>query len=215
MADWKKVVGQHMTQMNLPASVQGEVIDELAAHLEDSEHDRSSNQVVGSEENEAVRWKELARAICSAKGNGGTMHQRTIKLWLPVMANLTLYTIMMYIGAFCFDERIWTPRISAGSHTPLPIFHPWLFMLPICGALGALVAKRSDASRGTLLVAGLAPSIIWFAVFAIMGLVLVCAPNDFKGFPLSQIALAAFGWVIIPALLLFLGTVPFLRTARA
>ena len=215
MSDWKKVVLQHMTQLNLPARTREEVIAELAAHLEDSECEACPDQTAASESIDAVPWQKLARAISRAKREEGIMNQRTRELWLPAMANLTVYTIMMYVGAFCFNETIWTPRISSGSHSPLPIFHPWLFMLPLCGAVGAVLAKRSEATRGTRVIVGLAPSLVWLAVFSIMGLAFVSAPSYFKSFPLGQVGLAAFGWIVVPGLLLLVGTVPFLRTRRA
>jgi hypothetical protein len=213
MPDWKKEVRRRIADLELPTEVKEEVIAELAAHLEDCEDNPECHQEVSAAFRD-VAWQSLARAIRKAKGEGGVMNSRTRTLWLPAMANLTLYTILLYIGAFCFDERVWTPRLSPASHTPLPLFHPWLVMLPLCGAVGALVAKRSEAPLGSRVIAGLAPSLIWLAVFAIMSAVFVCAPSYFRGFPMREVAMAAFGWILIPALLLLLGTVPFLRPER-
>lgn len=213
MPDWKLEVRTRIADLKLPAEVKEEVIAELAGHLEDIEQNPDCGQEV-SAALEAVTWPFVASAIQKAKSEEGSMNSRTRTLWLPAMVNLTLYTILLYIGAFCFDERVWTPRLSPASHTPLPLFHPWLVTLPFCGAIGALLAKRSEAPLGSRMIAGLAPSLVWLAVFAIMTAVFVCAPSYFRGFPMRDVARAAFGWILIPALLLLLGSVPFLRTVR-
>lgn len=214
MRDWKPEVRRRILDLELPADVKEEVIAELAAHLEDAEGDTGCARELCEEFDEG-QWRSLKKAIRRAKNEEGIMNSRTKKLWLPAMGNLTVYTILLYIGAFCFDERIWTPRLSPASHTALPLFHPWLAILPICGAVGALLGKRWDAPLGSRLIAGLAPSLVWLAVFAIMTAVFVFAPGYFHGFPMRQVAVAAFGWILVPAMLLLLGTVPFLRTARA
>lgn len=214
MRDWMQEVRRRILDLELPADVKEDVIAELAAHLEDTEDDAGCAHELCEHFDEG-QWRSLKRAIRRAKNEEGIMNSRTKKLWLPAMANLTVYTILLYIGAFCFDDRVWTPRLSPASHSPLPLFHPWLVILPMCGAVGALLAKRWDAPLGSRLIAGLAPSLVWLAVFTIMTAVFVCAPGYFHGFPMSQVAVAAFGWILVPAMLLLLGTVPFLRTARA
>lgn len=213
MPDWKKEVQRRIAGTELPAGVKDEVIAELAAHLEDSEADADCHQAASAALHE-VRWHSLAKAIRKAKSEEGMMNSRTKMLWLPAMANLTVYTILLWVGALGFDDRVWTPRLSPASHSPLPLFHPWLVMLPLCGAAGALVAKRLEAPLGSRLIAGLAPCLIWLVVFLIMTAVFVCAPSYFRGFPMNEIAMAAFGWILVPGLLLLVGTVPFLRTER-
>ena len=133
------------------------------------------------------------------------MNRRTKSLWLPAMVNLVLSAALLVL----FDKLGFQPRIAPVSHIALA-FQPWIFALPLCGAVGALLARRAEGSRGARLIAGLAPSLVWLAVFSILGLVFACDRRDFAGFPLDSVALAAVGWVVLPALALLAGTAPFL-----
>jgi len=61
------------------------------------------------------------------------------------------------------------------------------------------------------LIAGLAPSLVWLAVFTIMTLAFALDRHDFAAFPLDYFAVSAVAWIVLPAISLGLGTLPFLR----
>ena len=68
MPDWKKLVEQRLTTLNLPPCAKEEVVAELAAHLEDS---ASANRTTNEPESKAIAhtpWCKLAHAIEQSKG---------------------------------------------------------------------------------------------------------------------------------------------------
>jgi hypothetical protein len=62
------------------------------------------------------------------------------------------------------------------------------------------------------LIAALAPSIVWLAALFFLGLILICFPKVFAGFPIRSLILAILDWSILPALALLAGAAPFLWT---
>jgi hypothetical protein len=215
MPDWKKLVRQQLAARGLTDSLEEVVIAELAAHLEDACADECRQ---GRSESEArkqaldqVPWNKLAHRIQAAKHEEGTMNQRTRALWLPAMANMALAVgLIIILDRLNLDE----PGIATAGHIVKAFRLPWLLALPISGAVGALLSKRAQASRAERLIAGLAPSLAWLAVFFVIGLAFVCDRRDFAGFPMDDLALSVVGLVILPALALLLGTLPFLRESR-
>jgi hypothetical protein len=214
MPDWKELVRERLGSQRLPESAEKEVIAELAAHLEDFCEDERRQ---GRSESEArkralanIRWRELAWGIRGAKRKEDEMNQRTKSLWLPAMANLTLAAAMLVI----LDKVNLQPRMTSVGHMAMAFHIPWLLALPVSGAVGALLAKRAQASSGERLLAGLAPSLVWLAVFGVMGLAFALDWNEFAGFPLNYFALAAVAWVVLPAVALLVGTLPFLREGK-
>ena len=236
MPDWKNLVRERMLALNLPPGAKEEVISELAAHLEDSYQNEIARGLGEAEASQhvlsEVRWNKLAREIRRATRKEKSMNNRTRALWLPAMVNLTvaavLLTILVELGA---DDRMM--RSSLLAIDQLAIDHPdhitffvliykllgtihlaWLLALPLSSAAGCLMARRAQASAAVRLIVGLAPSLLWLAVFVAMSLEFELDRWQFPtGFPLefSYFALSALGWIVLPAVPLLLGTLPFLR----
>jgi hypothetical protein len=206
MRDWEKEIREHLASLDLPPESKDEVIAELASHLEDSEKEQSRADD-GSQALDltGVRWRKFARAIQTAKREEGGMN-RTRSLWIPMFVNLLLTSALINI---C-DWLGWVHlRVDRVDHMLL-VPEPWLFVLPICGATAALLAKRGEGSSTTRVIAAIAPSVAWFATLFALKLIFVCFPQTFVGVPLKTLALASVGWFVLPALALFAGAAPFL-----
>ena len=209
--DWNKEVRERMTKLKLPPETKEEVIAELSAHLEDIDADPSYAGDSSLPTPSGTAWRKLARAIYRAKREEGLMNTRIKSLWLPSLANLAAaVALMLILDHFNLDE----PGIATFGHIAKAFRLPWFLALPILGALGAMLAKRAQASRAERFLAGLAPSLVWLAVMVTVGLSLVLDPRHFSGVSLSDFVLSTLGLVILPALALFLGTLPFLGNSR-
>lgn len=146
--------------------------------------------------------------LCAALSEANRLSQRTRSLWLPAMVNLTLtFGLFIILDGLNLDE----PGIATAGHIAKAFRIPWLLPLPLLGAVGALLARRAHASRAERMIAGLAPSLVWMAVLAVLGLIFALDQRHFAGAPLRYLPLSAIGLVILPALALSLGALPFLR----
>ena len=88
MPDWKKLVQERLTTLNLPPSAKQDVVAELAAHLEDAESANRATHAAVSPVLAHIPWCKLVNAIEHWKGEEGTMNQRTKTLWLLAIAIL-------------------------------------------------------------------------------------------------------------------------------
>lgn len=218
MPDWNKLVRERMASSGLPRDVHDEVVAEIAAHLEDHCEDNYEDDYShGLGESDAsrcalseIQWQKLARAIHDAKLKEESMNYRTKGLWLSAIVNLTVAAGMLVV----LDKLGVQPRIVQVNHMAMAFHLPWLCALPLSAAIGSFLAKRAHASSSARLIAGLAPSLVWLAVFCLMALAFSIDRHDFSGFPLDYFGLSAIGWVVLPALALLLGTLPFLRESH-
>jgi len=207
-----------------PGEDQGE--DRYENHVQHQRpHIRSHELSASDATNRAlsgVPWRKLARAIHHAKlkeesmnhstMNHSTMNRRTKELWLPAMANLTIAAaLLIAFGILGLKDRSFPV-----SQMAMAIPFSWLFALPISGAAGGLLAKRAHAPLASRLIAGLAPSLVWLAVFCVMPLVFLLDRWQFSEFPLplDYFILSAAVWIVLPVFPLLLGTLPFLRESQ-
>jgi len=212
MPDWRKVVREHIGNLRLPQETTEEVIAELASHLEECENNAEHEEPDASElEVHAVKWHKLARAIHRAKSEEALMNRRIRSLWLPSLANLlAALALMLLLDQLNFEE----PGIATFGHIAKVVSLPWLLALPMSGALGALLAKHARGSCAQRLIAGLAPSFVWLAVMVTVGLFLIFDPRHFASVSLSDFVFSMLGLVVLPAVALLLGTLPFLGNSR-
>lgn len=154
----------------------------------------------------------MALLLCAVVSEANRLSQRTSSLWLPAIVNLTLTTAVL----FTLDRlNLNAPGIATAGHIAKAFRIPWLLPLPVLGAVGAQLARRAQASGAERLIAGLAPSLVWLAALAVVALIFACDRRDFAGgSSLNSLALSALGLVILPALALLLGVLPFLRDSK-
>jgi hypothetical protein len=215
MPDWQKLVRQRLSGLALDAAGKDEVHTELAAHLDDSYESLRSN---GLPEQAAMQqtllqvtdWKELQREIFLAKKGASLMQKRVYQLWIPGFLTLTLSTIFLMM----LQKYGFRPRIVSWSGPGTVLFYlPWLFFLPLFGALGAYLSSRAGASRGAVLLASIFPAFTLAATFLFMlpvGLVIervVGHQVDFNIF-MTAFLMALIGWVLVPGAALLMGGLP-------
>ena len=213
MPDWKKLVRERIASSALPAASHEEVVSELAAHLEEA-HEAALLQ--GLTEKAAVEftlqevddWHALGARIHRARSQENPMNNRTRSLWLPVMANLIAAPGLLMI----LQKLAVQPRVLWIGDMAMVLYLPWLVTLPIFGAFGAFLAKRAQAPFMNRLIVGLSPALAVLGAFALVVPVsLVVDSHRLRDFPFAYFALTIFNWVVLPALALLIGTLPFLR----
>lgn len=206
MPDFRSEIRARMKRLNLAPETKEEIVAELASHFEDAESESAKERDNISQ----VKWRKLATAIEHAK-RGTVMNHRIKSLWLPSLANLAALIALVIL----FYRMDWQePGMATPGHVGRAFRIPFLLLLPALGALGSFLAKRARASRRERLIAGLVPSLLWFGVLVLVGLPLAFDPQDFTGIPMSYLGLSALGLVIVPALLLLAGSLPFLGNSH-
>lgn len=107
MPDWKKLVEERLSALNLAPGAKDEVIAELAAHLEDAsaagpDPTGPENPVLAD-----VPWQEMARAIERTKREEAKMNRRTKTMWLPLIAILfTAGLVLLFMNRAAILQRV-------------------------------------------------------------------------------------------------------------
>jgi len=220
--DWRHLVRERLRTCDLPTATREEVITELATHLEERYEDalrRGLNEVnaLDCAMQEVADWQVLAVDLSLAKSKENRMNTRTKTLWLPAMASLTgAASLLMILQKLGVQPRITWTKDLAMTDIAVLIYLPWLYSLPVFGALGAYLARRTHARPLTRLAAALAPSIAMVGAFCFMLVVMLLTDiRQFAHFPSFYFGLTMVDWVILPACALMLGALPFLKQERS
>jgi hypothetical protein len=215
MHDWNELVRMKLADLKMKPEEKEEVIEELAAHLEET---FETLQATGMSEQKAIRqalsevpdWKVLTKKIYLAKRKGLQMNNRVKRFWLPGL--LTFLVSMSLLAAIeKFAPRLWPAHLSAGTAVirtmpSLPVYIPWLIFLPFIGGMGAYLSSRAGGSVRTVLLSSLFPILPPLAVFAIL------LPSGFliDRLVMVNVVTAIFlqglvEWVLIPGTILLVG----------
>lgn len=131
MPDWNALVREQLAGLSLEQDERGEVIAELAAHLEESFEELRRQ---GLAEEAAVSrtllqvkdWQDLRRKIQTARKKENIMSNRVRQVWLPGFATLFLSTILLALTEI-YGPKPW---IMSWGHPPVALIYiPWLFCL--------------------------------------------------------------------------------------
>ncbi len=138
------------------------------------------------------------------------MNHRTRSLWLPALITLLAASMSLAVTQFLRVQ----PRLVWIGGWGMTFYWPWLASLPLFGALGAYFSQRAEGSLRTRLAVGLSPA---FTMLIVMTVILpwALAIDGFRLFRLVGFALGLTNWVLIPAGVLLLGALPFLRPRAA
>ena len=211
MRDWEGIVREQLAGLFLEQDERGEVIAELAAHLEECFEELRRKGL--AEEAAVTRtllqvkdWQVLRRKIQTARRKENIMSNRVRQFWLPGFATLFLSTILLALTEI-YGPKPW---ILSLSHPPvLLIYIPWLFCLPFVGAVGAYLSHRAGGSGRTIFLSTI------FSALPFLASIVVILPVSliFDHFIAHNIApmalvLALFGWALIPAAALLAGGLP-------
>jgi hypothetical protein len=218
MPDWKMLVQQRLGVLGSDSEGRDETVSELACHLEDV---YEAQRAKGLSESEAIELaleelaggRRLGRKIQNSKE--GKMNERTRKFWLPALASVTAACILVAV----VSQLSYVPRVVLlRSGTMMLVYPIWLLGQLFPGAVGAYFSRRAGGNRLTRLMTGLFPAIAMLAVISIVVLVqaLTQGRHDFGRVDGAMIARAMVSVVLLPAVALLLGILPFLRDpARA
>lgn len=220
MPDWQKLVHERLTQRPSGAEIGPEVTEELAHYLEDFYEASLAN---GLAEHEAAKralaevrnWPRLARNIQFAREGGEMLRQRIQTLWMPgfVAAILTLAV------SVAVNRKAST--LFAGPHRAMFVYGSWLLILAGIGAFAAGWSRLAGGSIANRAAAALFPAAAIFAALGSlvanpelkMGVIAsVFSPSEVRISPiLPGIANSVVGGILLPAVALLAGALPFLR----
>jgi hypothetical protein len=215
MRDWEALVEQHLTGLALAPTERAEVIAELAAHLAETCEEL---RLQGMTEEEAARrtlsqvedWRELSRLIQIARKKENRMANRVKQFWLPSLLTLFLSMgLLMLIQLFGPSPLKVAMKSGWSLIAPTAmIYLPWLFSLPLIGAMGAYLSNRAGGSKRAMLSSVVFP-VLPYTVFFFLALPAIAIFNDRLGHNFMFIALfvGLLAWVVAPAAALLAGGV--------
>jgi hypothetical protein len=219
MPDWQQLVHERLTQRRSDAEMEPEVTKEIAHYLEDFYQAGLDN---GLTEYEAAQqalaevrnWPRLARNIKFARDGGEMLNQRIQAMWMPglVAAVLTLaVSIAVNRAASSFS----------GPHMAMFVYGGWLLILTGIGAFAACWSRRAGGSIANRTAAALFPAATILAALSslltnpelkIVVIASVFSPGDVRISPiLTAIGNSVVGGILLPAVALLAGALPFLR----
>jgi len=212
MRDWRTFVQSKLAELALPPGTKAEVIDELAAHLEEA---CAGFRKQGMTEEAATRlalsqvkdWHKLQRKIQNARIKENAMTNRVKQFWLP-----GFLTLVLSMGALALMEKFgpkpWVLAWSAGLPVAM-LYIPWLLSLPLVGGIGAYLSHRAGGSQRAVFYC------IVFPILPFLAATLVVLPFSliFDQFIAHNVAPAALlmallGWVLLPGVALLAGGLP-------
>lgn len=215
MRDWNALVEQHLAGFTLEPTERAEVIAELAAHLEESCEELLRQ---GMTEEEAARralsqvedWRRLSRLIQIARKKENGMTNRVKQFWLPSLLTLFLSMGLLMLTQV-FGPKPWTTSMKSGWSLIAPaamIYLPWLFSLPLIGALGAYLSNRAGGSKRAMLSSIVFP-VLPYSVFFLVAVPAMALFNEHLGHNFMFLALfvGLLAWVVAPAAALLTGGV--------
>ena len=210
MPDWNKLVGERLGVLNLPSIQQAEVVNELAAHLEDSYREM---RALGLSESQALEkvwaqnssWTQMAKKIERAKRKEGTMNNRTKQFWLPAFISLASTMVLMMALQIIGTKLLMPWRHASLAWLPYVI---WVVTLPVIGAVtGSLSRRAGSTAKARVLVALFPPIVvILLCLFLLAVLIVRGLPVYILGLPVVLLRM-----VLIPGVALLIGSLPFMR----
>lgn len=213
MRDWKMLVQQRLGTLSSNPEEQEAIVAELVCHLEDV---YESERAQGHCESEAMRraldeiseGHKLGRKI--RKSREGQMNERTRKFWLPAFASVAAACAFVAVVA----QLSYLPRVILFRSEVAALVYPiWILgQLPL-GALGAYCSRRAGGDRLTRITAGVFPSIVMATGILVVVVVqfILRGKYDFGSVDTGMFARALVSVVLVPTIVLMLGTLPFLK----
>lgn len=213
MTDWEALVRCQLADLGLEPDECSEVITELAAHLEETCEELHRQ---GMTEDEAARralaqvedWPKLGKLIQIARKKENRMTNRVKQFWLPSLLTLFLSMGLLMLTQV-FGPKPWTTSMKSGWSLIAPaamIYLPWLFSLPLIGAMGAYLSNRAGGSKRAMLSSIVFP-VLPYSVFFLVALPAMALFNEHLGHNFMFIALfvGLLAWVVAPAAALLAG----------
>jgi hypothetical protein len=235
MPDHRALLKTYLGELGLAPRREREILRELGDHLENHVDALGARGVANEEAcqealSSVVDWPEFREEILRAEAEEVTMSYqvtyRTKVLWLPALGALTLSSSLLALLQFfgLVPRFYW---LSGAGHLFFTFYLPWLIALPLIGAVAAFWSQRAGGKATHRLLAALAPPLGMLGFFLIspfltlliyMLLPLFTHRVAYRPFGPPDLAIIIPGvlvllvsWVLLPAVGLLLGAVPFLR----
>jgi hypothetical protein len=215
--DWQELVRSELAGLDLEPHERAEVIEELAAHLDDV---YAGLRGQGLAEEDAIKcslsevkdWRNLRRKIQVARRKENIMPDRVKQLWLPCILTFALFLgFLMLIHSLSLLIFGHPPRIATHDGMPRMFpaaaeYIPWLISLPIVGAIGAFFSHRAGGTLRAMFSSVLFP-VTPFLVFFMVGFPLALNIRDqfARGYMLSSFLDGLAVFVLLPAVALVAG----------
>jgi hypothetical protein len=213
MPDWQKLVRRRLSGLVLESVERAGVIAELAAHLEQVFEEWREQ---GLAEEEAIRrtlsqvedWQDLRRRIQTSRTKENIMTNRVRQFWFPSLLTLLLSMGLLMLIQF-LGPNPWIAARRSGWSLIAPaavVYLPWLFLLPLIGAMGAYLSNRAGGSQRTMFSSIVFP-VLPYLVFFLLALPVTAIFNENLGHNIMFLALSLglLVWVVAPAAALLTG----------
>lgn len=201
MPDWEELLDHELDKLKFPRVEKQEVIAELASHFEDCE---CHAMLETNDLNRSYR-RRLSHAIERAKREEDPMNHRTRSLWLPALATFFCASVSLTLCQFSGLQ----PSLVRVGKNAMSFYWPWFATLPLFGAAGAHLSQRARGTTASRAAATLSPTLVMLIVMLFIlpwGLMI----DGLHFLRLISFRLGLINWVVIPALALSLGGLPFM-----
>ncbi len=206
MPDWERLVRD---RLGGEGDQGGEIVRELADHLEDS---YTSRLLRGESTSDAVReilatagdWASLRREI---EWEEATMRDRIRTLWLPgVVLFFMVQVLLRLVQLAGYEPATW----ATGRAYPIQVYVPWLAVLPVAGAVAALWSRRTGQRPRQWILLSILPSVAYeaFLLFAVVAglLIDVLMTRDTSAWSaLGAFSAFSIQFAVLPGVMLALG----------
>lgn len=170
MPDWRQLVNEHLAALALEPHERAEVIEELAAHLDEIYIDLrrqgfSKKDAAERCLSEVNDWPDLRQKIQTARRKEDIMSNRITQFWLPGM--VTFVVSEAFLGLMLQSGA--KPWILVRGQTPIAMSYiPWLLSLPLIGGIAAYLSHRAGGSRRAVLSSIVFPVLLFLAMFLLL-----------------------------------------------
>ncbi|MFI5071083.1 MAG: hypothetical protein ACHP8A_09345 [Terriglobales bacterium] len=223
MPNWKAMVRSRLETFDFDPKEENDVINELAAHLEDLYEEGLTQGLCAPDAIEraleqVADWRNLSRKIQLAKHPEGMMNNRTKTFWLPALISLSAAEFSLLILSW-FSLQSQSPSWSlitihtstTSSTFPLLAYLQWWIVLPFCGAAGAYLSRHSGGRTVACLMAGLFPWIATATLIVFLTLIGQIVPFHHQWINFIT-ALSVVS--VPPGVALLAGAAPFLKKPK-
>ena len=224
MPDWYALVRERLAGISLEPQELGEVIAELAGHLEETfEQVRRQGfpeeAAVERALSEVENWQSLRRKIQVARSKESIMTNRVRQLWVPGFLTLLLSMVLLMVIQFIGPKPLVVSAHGWRMVAPVTVIYvPWLLSLLPIGAMGAYLTGRAGASQRAIFLSSVFPVLPYFVLFLMAFPVsLILDDHVAHNVMLNALLIGLIAWVLVPGTALLAGglLVELLRARRS
>ena len=217
MHDWQQLVRTKLADLALEHDDAAQVVEELAAHLEDKyvallRAGLSEEDALHAALAEVTDWRKLKRKIESSRKKELPMPKRVAQFWFPAFVTLSLSMVLLAFLEI-FGPKPWVTPMPGGPRLRMTslaaVYVSWLVCLPFIGALGAYLSSRAGSRSRTVFSSVVFPIFPNVAFFVIgLPLALILDDHVARNITMSAFFVGLSAWVTLPAMALLAGGWP-------